>query len=146
MPKVEHITAPTQYATSADFRQIFHDEMEGLYLLSFLLTADREKAEQCFVSGIEDSIKGNQFSRNGRARGLGGSSLRTPYESSSRGQWRKLGLRSPTAVAKRWQRSRQRLPWFLRSNRSSALSMSCRFLNATPITIVRFSWGARAGK
>jgi len=59
MPKVEHITAPTQYATSADFRQIFHDEMEGLYLLSFLLTADREKAEQCFVSGIEDSIKGN---------------------------------------------------------------------------------------
>jgi hypothetical protein len=59
MPKAELITAPTQYATSADFRQIFHDEMQGLYLLSFLLTADREKAEQCFVSGIEDSIKGN---------------------------------------------------------------------------------------
>jgi DNA-directed RNA polymerase specialized sigma24 family protein len=59
MPNAEHITAPTQYATSADFRQIFHDEMGGLYLLSFLLTADREKAEQCFVSGIEDSIKGN---------------------------------------------------------------------------------------
>ena len=39
MPKADHITAPTQYATSADFRQIFHDEMEGLYLLSFLLTA-----------------------------------------------------------------------------------------------------------
>jgi hypothetical protein len=59
MQKAEPITAPTQYATSADFRQIFHDEMEGLYLLSFLLTADREKAEQCFVSGIEDSIEGN---------------------------------------------------------------------------------------
>jgi hypothetical protein len=51
MPKAEQITAPTPYATSADFGQIFHDEMEGLYLLSFLLTADREKAEQCFVSG-----------------------------------------------------------------------------------------------
>jgi hypothetical protein len=59
MPKAEHITAATQYATSADFGQIFRDEMEGLYLLSFLLTADREKAERCFVSGIEDSIKGN---------------------------------------------------------------------------------------
>jgi hypothetical protein len=59
MQKTEPVTAATQYATSADFSQIFHDEMEGLYLLSFLLTADREKAEQCFVSGIEDSIKGN---------------------------------------------------------------------------------------
>jgi hypothetical protein len=63
MPKVEQVTAPTQYATTADFRQIFHDEMKGLYLLSFLLTADREKAEQCFVSGIEDSIKGNPVFR-----------------------------------------------------------------------------------
>jgi hypothetical protein len=33
--------------------------MSGLYLLSFLLTADREKAEQCFVSGLEDAVEGN---------------------------------------------------------------------------------------
>jgi len=33
--------------------------MEGLYLLSFLLTADREKAEQCFVSGLEDAVNSN---------------------------------------------------------------------------------------
>jgi DNA-directed RNA polymerase specialized sigma24 family protein len=33
--------------------------MKGLYLLSFLLTADREKAEQCFVSGLEDAVNGN---------------------------------------------------------------------------------------
>jgi len=59
MPETKHITGPTQYASSDDFHRIFNDEMEGLYLLSFLLTADRNKAEQCFVSGIEDSIKGN---------------------------------------------------------------------------------------
>ena len=31
--------------------------MNRLYLLSFLLAADREKAEQCFVSGLEDSVE-----------------------------------------------------------------------------------------
>ena len=59
MPETKHVTGPTQYASSADFHRIFNEEMEGLYLLSFLLTADREKAEQCFVSGVEDSVRGN---------------------------------------------------------------------------------------
>ncbi len=47
------------YASAADFCQIFNQEMDGLYLLSFLLTGDRVKAEQCFVSGLDDSVKGN---------------------------------------------------------------------------------------
>jgi hypothetical protein len=59
MPETKPIRKPTPYATSADFRQIFDEEMKGLYLLSFLLTADREKAEQCFVSGLEDAVVGN---------------------------------------------------------------------------------------
>lgn len=46
----------TPYATSASFCRIFEEGMNGLYLLSFLLTAHREKAEQCFVSGLEDSV------------------------------------------------------------------------------------------
>jgi len=50
----------TQYATKADFCQVFDQHMNSLYLLSFLLTADREKAEQCFVSGLEDSVEGNK--------------------------------------------------------------------------------------
>jgi hypothetical protein len=33
--------------------------MNSLYVLSFLLTADHEKAEQCFVSGVEDAVEGN---------------------------------------------------------------------------------------
>ena len=32
--------------------------MNGIYQLAFLLTADREQAEQCFVSGLEDAVRG----------------------------------------------------------------------------------------
>ena len=60
MPETKHSTRPTPYASSTDFRQVFDEDMNGLYLLSFLLTADREKAEQCFVSGLEDAVNGNQ--------------------------------------------------------------------------------------
>jgi DNA-directed RNA polymerase specialized sigma24 family protein len=59
MPETKHSTRPSQYASSTDFRQVFDEDMKGLYLLSFLLTTDREKAEQCFVSGLEDAVNGN---------------------------------------------------------------------------------------
>jgi hypothetical protein len=59
MPEAKPITSPTKYASSGDFRRIFHEESDSLYRLSFLLTADREKAEQCFVSGFEDSLSGS---------------------------------------------------------------------------------------
>jgi DNA-directed RNA polymerase specialized sigma24 family protein len=59
MPGAKHITSPTPYASSGDFDRIFHEEKDGLYRLSFLLTADHEKAQQCFVSGPENSAKGN---------------------------------------------------------------------------------------
>jgi hypothetical protein len=59
MAEVKQITRPTQYASSDDFRRVFDEDMNSLYLLSFLLTADREKAERCFVSGLEDAVEGN---------------------------------------------------------------------------------------
>lgn len=59
MPDAKHMTRPSQFASSDDFQKIFHEDMSGLYLLSFLLTADRPKAEQCFVSGLEDAVQGN---------------------------------------------------------------------------------------
>jgi hypothetical protein len=59
MPEAKPIARPTLYASSADFCRIFDQDMNDLYLLSFLLTADREKAEQCFVSGLEDAVEGN---------------------------------------------------------------------------------------
>lgn len=45
------------YATVDDFRCVFTDSMDELYHLSLLLTADHQKAEQCFVSALEDSVK-----------------------------------------------------------------------------------------
>src|SRR5258707_282508 len=59
MPEAKQNTRPTLYASSGDFRRIFYEEKDSLYRLSFLLTADREKAQQCFVSGLEDAVKGN---------------------------------------------------------------------------------------
>jgi DNA-directed RNA polymerase specialized sigma24 family protein len=52
-----------EYATRSDFQQIFTEDMAGLHLLAFLLTADAEKAEQCFVAGLEESIRGNAVFR-----------------------------------------------------------------------------------
>jgi hypothetical protein len=48
-----------EYATSSDFCHIFVEQMNSLYLLSLLLTADPQKAEQCFVLGFDDSINNN---------------------------------------------------------------------------------------
>src|SRR6202051_4013714 len=59
MPEAKRIMRPTPYASCRDFRRIFDEDMKSLYLLSFLLTADHEKAEQCFVSGLDDAVEGN---------------------------------------------------------------------------------------
>jgi hypothetical protein len=59
MPELKEITTPTPYTTSSDFCRIFQEDMNGLYLLSLLLTGDCEKAERCFVSGLEDSVEGS---------------------------------------------------------------------------------------
>jgi hypothetical protein len=53
------LIAPAIYATGADFCQIFKDDMERLFQLSLLLTADPQLAEKCFVRGLEDSKNSN---------------------------------------------------------------------------------------
>jgi len=52
-------TRSNVYATRSDFCQIYVEEIKGLFLLSLLLTADPQKAEQCFLSGFEDSVRNN---------------------------------------------------------------------------------------
>ena len=59
MSEAKQITTPKPYASRDDFRQVFDQDMNSLYLLSYLLTADHEKAEQCFVSGLENAVDGN---------------------------------------------------------------------------------------
>ena len=47
----------TRYASCEDFQGIFEEDMHGLYQLTFLLTGDDQKAERCFVAGLEDCVK-----------------------------------------------------------------------------------------
>jgi hypothetical protein len=48
----------TRYAAVTDFGEIFTEEMHSLFLLSFLLTADKDKAEQCFIGGLGECLEG----------------------------------------------------------------------------------------
>jgi DNA-directed RNA polymerase specialized sigma24 family protein len=47
-------------ATGEDVRETFSEDLNSLYQLSFLLTRDHEKAERCFVVGIEHLLRGNR--------------------------------------------------------------------------------------
>ncbi len=56
----KEILGSVAYASTADFERIFIEDMNALYLLSLLLTGDRDKAEECFVASIGESTKGNR--------------------------------------------------------------------------------------
>jgi hypothetical protein len=45
--------------TVTDFLESFNEEMSSLYLLSFLLTADHDRAEQCLVSAMWECVEGS---------------------------------------------------------------------------------------
>jgi len=51
--------ATSQCATCEDFRKLFTEDVHGLHLLSFLLTANHEKAERCFVAGLDACVDGD---------------------------------------------------------------------------------------
>ena len=61
--KLTNHSQTNQYATQDDFQGIFDEHVAGLYRLAFLLTADPEKAEQCFVAGVEDTVCSNHVFR-----------------------------------------------------------------------------------
>ncbi len=70
-----------EYATRKDFQRIFTEEMHGLHLLAFLLTGDEQKAEQCFVAGLEESVRGNavfkQWARSWSKRAIIKNAIKT---------------------------------------------------------------------
>jgi hypothetical protein len=49
-------TAP-RYATATDYYRIFVEETDSLYLLAFLLTADKDMAEQSVVGGLGECVE-----------------------------------------------------------------------------------------
>ena len=50
-----------EYASAGDFCRIFDKDMSSLYLLSLLLTGNHEKAELCFVEGLQNAINRNRI-------------------------------------------------------------------------------------
>lgn len=58
-----HKDRTDDYMTSEDVRKVFTENIDSLYLLALLLTGDQEKAEQCFVAGVEDSVNANDAFR-----------------------------------------------------------------------------------
>jgi hypothetical protein len=78
------------YATSQHFCELFTEDANSLYLLSFLLTADHRKAEQCFVAGLDDCVKGvsifREWSRSWARRVIAQNAIRTvaPHVGSTR--------------------------------------------------------------
>src|SRR5277367_2447613 len=53
-----------RYATREDFCRVFREELDGLYQLSFLVTGNHEKAQRCFVTGLEDCYRTNHVFRD----------------------------------------------------------------------------------
>jgi DNA-directed RNA polymerase specialized sigma24 family protein len=47
----------TPYPTVIEFVEAFNEEVHSLYLLSFLLTADHDRAEQCLVPAIGECVE-----------------------------------------------------------------------------------------
>ena len=54
-PKTANFRA--DYAKHADICDIFRNDTKQLYLLAFLLTANHQESEQCFLSTVEEAFK-----------------------------------------------------------------------------------------
>jgi hypothetical protein len=60
--KMQHTNAveaikTREYACPADFCRLFTEEMQSLYQLSFLITANHRKAESCFLKSLEECFR-----------------------------------------------------------------------------------------
>ena len=80
-----------EYATAGDFCTIFDRDMNSLYLLSLLLAGDRQKAEQCFVEGLENATSRNrvfkEWARSWARRAIIQNALRIVTPRPNGGNW-----------------------------------------------------------
>jgi DNA-directed RNA polymerase specialized sigma24 family protein len=63
LKRIHSENAEARYASCGDFRRIFEEDLHVLYQLAFLLTGDDQKAERCFVAGLEDCVKESRVFR-----------------------------------------------------------------------------------
>ena len=149
MPEATHPAGSTPYASSDDFCRIFNQEMDGFYLLSFLLTADREKAEQCFVSGLEDSMKGNpvfkEWARSWARRAVIQNAVRAvnprPAETADCSSSASVNSDAKEPLAEQEEIAAVTGARTVRS----ALSTCYRYWNTTPTRTALSFWAARGG-
>lgn len=50
-----------EYSSEADFCELFREQMNRYYFLALVLTADAEKAERCFVTGLESCLQSRRI-------------------------------------------------------------------------------------
>jgi hypothetical protein len=81
----------SEYTTIDDFSKLFTEDMNSLYLLSFLLTGNQEEAERSFVSGLADCVNGNpvfkQWARSWARSIIVRNAIRIRTPQISRGRW-----------------------------------------------------------
>jgi hypothetical protein len=46
-----------RFATCEDFRGVFAENLNSLYQLCFLMTGKHDKAEECFIAGLDDCVQ-----------------------------------------------------------------------------------------
>ena len=115
----KHIISADAYATAADFQRIFTDDMSGLYLLSFLLAGDPDKAETVFAAGVEECTSGKrvfkEWARSWARRSIIQSAIRIigPLQNSQ-------NVVQNSAVA----RALQRLPLALQAEASAIIELA----------------------
>jgi hypothetical protein len=99
----------SQYATSTDYYQIFQQDMGRLYLLSFLLTANHARAEQCYVEAIENAVDGSpvfkEWARSWSKRSVIQNAIRLVFsecvQSKGRDGWHESPVRSEIDIVTR---------------------------------------------
>jgi hypothetical protein len=88
----EQATESVRYASRDDYCRIFQEDMHSLYLLSFMLTANHEEAEQCYLDSIEYAINGNpvfkEWARSWCKRSVVQSAIRLVFSECARGEIR----------------------------------------------------------
>ena len=52
---------PLQEYAGIDYAEIFNDQMNSLYLLSFLVTADMQVAERCFSKALDEYVENTSW-------------------------------------------------------------------------------------
>jgi hypothetical protein len=58
-----------RYATEEEFRQIFSEDMDDLYQMSFLLTVTTRRLRSALLPASENVLRQTKYSKNGVALG-----------------------------------------------------------------------------